>query len=629
MARFTRNVVALAECEAPQIKKTLRACLIEPRLILEAKTKQDLIDLAEQNGIFSTLDEWTIEIMRAAKEAGKSPLDAMLQATRETRGPSKKAAHKSPMAAAQAELASLRKDISRKADELGLDVPGDRLAFAADWSRGPAGKYQTMEIPAYQPAAGQRKHTMQDEDLLVQDEYTSIVDKSYRPATAHAALGHGYEGSTYVSPMVQAHISARLSAKESARLSAQESLPSFRGSAEKTKESKKSGGKKGKAAATTREATREAQGGQSKTGNAPASKRGSKGGKRHTPPQSTAASARPTTASAASLSAALAPAVVAAAAPAVMAAAAAHLGSKSGAARPAASMNEFFEAAKADAAKAGPRGARGYTPLTSIGSRGGDLSAALTPAVVAAAAPAVMAAAAAHLGSHAEQAMPLDRTRRQPPALQAASVVRQQSTDSLNISMSSSAEWDDVLFRGQVPSFVERSARSYPVPKSSILADDDSRGMPEEVFGRVVDQHGVRSKPKPKPLPSPTKAPVTDREMYGETMREYGLDIEDLKTARKAAAKAAQEARETANLNRGSSTDDRGGKGERIAVAAAMADLGLSLDEIRNAMRHRGTSTLEDEPEDLLRKAVTWDEEVARAKKWALRGAQTNWARFD
>jgi hypothetical protein len=249
-------------------------------LILEAKTKQDLIDLAEQNGIFSTLDEWTIEIMRAAKEAGKSPLDAMLQATRETRGPSKKAAHKSPMAAAQAELASLRKDISRKADELGLDVPGDRLAFAADWSRGPAGKYQTMEIPAYQPAAGQRKHTMQDEDLLVQDEYTSIVDKSYRPATAHAALGHGYEGSTYVSPMVQAHISARLSAKESARLSAQESLPSFRGSAEKTKESKKSGGKKGKAAATTREATREAQGGQSKTGNAPASKRGSKGGKR-------------------------------------------------------------------------------------------------------------------------------------------------------------------------------------------------------------------------------------------------------------------------------------------------------------------------------------------------------------
>ena len=60
-----------------------------------------------------------------------------------------------------------------------------------------------------------------------------------------------------------------------------------------------------------------------------------------------------------------------------------------------------------------------------------------------------------------------------------------------------------------------------------------------------------------------------------------------------------------------------------------MADLGLSLDEIRNAMRHRGTSTLEDEPEDLLRKAVTWDEEVARAKKWALRGAQTNWARFD
>jgi hypothetical protein len=249
--------------------------------------------------------------------------------------------------------------------------------------------------------------------------------------------------------------------------------------------------------------------------------------------------------------------------------------------------------------------------------------------VVAAAAPAVMAAAAAHLGSHAEQAMPLDRTRRQPPALQAASVVRQQSTDSLNISMSSSAEWDDVLFRGQVPSFVERSAQSYPVPKSSILADDDSRGMPEEVFGRVVDQHGVRSKPKPKPLPSPTKAPVTDREMYGETMREYGLDIEDLKTARKAAAKAAQEARETANLNRGSSTDDRGGKGERIAVAAAMADLGLSLDEIRNAMRHRGTSTLEDEPEDLLRKAVTWDEEVARAKKWALRGAQTNWARFD
>ena len=553
MARFTRNVVALAECEAPQIKKTLRACLVDPRLILEAKTKQDLIDLAEQNGIFSTLDEWTIEIMRAAKEAGKSPLDAMLQATRETRGPSQKAAHKSPMAAAQAELASLRKDISRKADELGLDVPGDRLAFAADWSRGPAGKYQTMEIPAYQPAAGQRKHTMQDEDMLAQDEYTSIVDKSYRPATAHAALGHGYAGSTYVSPMVQAHISARLSAKESARLSAQESLPSFRGSAEKTKESKKSGGKKGKAAATTREA----QGGQSKTGNAPASKRGSKGGKRHTPPQSTAASARPTTASVASLSAALA------------------------------------------------------------------------PAVVAAAAPAVMAAAAAHLGTHAEHAMPLDRTRRQPPALQAASVVRQQSTDSLNISGASSAEWDDVLFRGQVPSFVERSARSYPVPKSSILADDDSRGMPEEVFGRVVDQHGVRSKPKPKPLPSPTKAPVTDRDMYGETMREYGLDIEDLKTARKAAAKAALEARETANLNRGSSIDDRGGKGERIAVAAAMADLGLSLDEIRNAMRHRGTSTLEDEPEDLLRKAVTWDEEVARAKKWALRGAQTNWARFD
>ena len=240
-----------------------------------------------------------------------------------------------------------------------------------------------------------------------------------------------------------------------------------------------------------------------------------------------------------------------------------------------------------------------------------------------------MAAAAAHLGTHAEHAMPLDRTRRQPPALQAASVVRQQSTDSLNISGASSAEWDDVLFRGQVPSFVERSARSYPVPKSSILADDDSRGMPEEVFGRVVDQHGVRSKPKPKPLPSPTKAPVTDRDMYGETMREYGLDIEDLKTARKAAAKAALEARETANLNRGSSIDDRGGKGERIAVAAAMADLGLSLDEIRNAMRHRGTSTLEDEPEDLLRKAVTWDEEVARAKKWALRGAQTNWARFD
>ena len=95
--------MALAECEAPQIKKTLRACLIDPRLILEAKTKQDLIDLAEQNGIFSTLDEWTIEIMRAAKEAGKSPLDAMLQATRETRGASKKAAHKSPMAAAQAE----------------------------------------------------------------------------------------------------------------------------------------------------------------------------------------------------------------------------------------------------------------------------------------------------------------------------------------------------------------------------------------------------------------------------------------------------------------------------------------------------------------------------------------------
>ena len=552
MARFTRNVVALAECEAPQIKKTLRACLVDPRLILEAKTKQDLIDLAEQNGIFSTLDEWTIEIMRAAKEAGKSPLDAMLQATRETRGPSQKAAHKSPMAAAQAELASLRKDISRKADELGLDVPGDRLAFAADWSRGPAGKYQTMEIPAYQPAAGQRKHTMQDEDMLVQDEYTSIVDKSYRPATAHAALGHGYEGSTYISPMVQAHISARLNAKESARLSAKESLPSSRGSAEKTKESKKSGGKKGKAAATTREA----QGGQSKTGHAPASKRGSKGGKRETPPQSTAASARPT-ASAASLSAVLA------------------------------------------------------------------------PAVVAAAAPAVMAAAAAHLGTHAEHAMPLDRTRRQPPALQAASVVRQQSTDSLNISTASSAEWDDVLFRGQVPSFVERSARSYPVPKSSILADDDSRGMPEEVFGRVVDQHGVRSKPKPKPLPSPTKAPVTDRDMYGETMREYGLDIEDLKTARKAAAKAALEARETANLNRGSSIDDRGGKGERIAVAAAMADLGLSLDEIRNAMRHRGTSTLEDEPEDLLRKAVTWDEEVARAKKWALRGAQTNWARFD
>ena len=552
MARFTRNVVALAECEAPQIKKTLRACLVDPRLILEAKTKQDLIDLAEQNGIFSTLDEWTIEIMRAAKEAGKSPLDAMLQATRETRGPSQKAAHKSPMAAAQAELASLRKDISRKADELGLDVPGDRLAFAADWSRGPAGKYQTMEIPAYQPAAGQRKHTMQDEDMLAQDEYTSIVDKSYRPATAHAALGHGYEGSTYISPMVQAHISARLNAKESARLSAKESLPSSRGSAEKTKESKKSGGKKGKAAATTREA----QGGQSKTGHAPASKRGSKGGKRETPPQSTAASARPT-ASAASLSAVLA------------------------------------------------------------------------PAVVAAAAPAVMAAAAAHLGTHAEHAMPLDRTRRQPPALQAASVVRQQSTDSLNISGASSAEWDDVLFRGQVPSFVERSARSYPVPKSSILADDDSRGMPEEVFGRVVDQHGVRSKPKPKPLPSPTKAPVTDRDMYGETMREYGLDIEDLKTARKAAAKAALEARETANLNRGSSIDDRGGKGERIAVAAAMADLGLSLDEIRNAMRHRGTSTLEDEPEDLLRKAVTWDEEVARAKKWALRGAQTNWARFD
>ena len=552
MVRFTRNVVALAECEAPQIKKTLRACLVDPRLILEAKTKQDLIDLAEQNGIFSTLDEWTIEIMRAAKEAGKSPLDAMLQATRETRGPSQKAAHKSPMAAAQAELASLRKDISRKADELGLDVPGDRLAFAADWSRGPAGKYQTMEIPAYQPAAGQRKHTMQDEDMLVQDEYTSIVDKSYRPATAHAALGHGYEGSTYISPMVQAHISARLNAKESARLSAKESLPSSRGSAEKTKESKKSGGKKGKAAATTREA----QGGQSKTGHAPASKRGSKGGKRETPPQSTAASARPT-ASAASLSAVLA------------------------------------------------------------------------PAVVAAAAPAVMAAAAAHLGTHAEHAMPLDRTRRQPPALQAASVVRQQSTDSLNISGASSAEWDDVLFRGQVPSFVERSARSYPVPKSSILADDDSRGMPEEVFGRVVDQHGVRSKPKPKPLPSPTKAPVTDRDMYGETMREYGLDIEDLKTARKAAAKAALEARETANLNRGSSIDDRGGKGERIAVAAAMADLGLSLDEIRNAMRHRGTSTLEDEPEDLLRKAVTWDEEVARAKKWALRGAQTNWARFD
>lgn len=280
MARFTRNVVALAECEAPQIKKTLRACLVDPRLILEAKTKQDLIDLAEQNGIFSTLDEWTIEIMRAAKEAGKSPLDAMLQATRETRGPSQKAAHKSPMAAAQAELASLRKDISRKADELGLDVPGDRLAFAADWSRGPAGKYQTMEIPAYQPAAGQRKHTMQDEDMLVQDEYTSIVDKSYRPATAHAALGHGYEGSTYISPMVQAHISARLNAKESARLSAKESLPSSRGSAEKTKESKKSGGKKGKAAATTREA----QGGQSKTGHAPASKRGSKGGKRETPP---------------------------------------------------------------------------------------------------------------------------------------------------------------------------------------------------------------------------------------------------------------------------------------------------------------------------------------------------------
>ena len=63
---------SLADLQAPQIKRILREWTVDPRLILNADTKMDLIELAEQQGITSAPEEWTLQMIkedRARKES--------------------------------------------------------------------------------------------------------------------------------------------------------------------------------------------------------------------------------------------------------------------------------------------------------------------------------------------------------------------------------------------------------------------------------------------------------------------------------------------------------------------------------------------------------------------------------
>ena len=54
---------------APEIKLILRAFSVDPVLILDAKTKMDLVELARHHGITSMPDEWTLQKLKS-KECG-------------------------------------------------------------------------------------------------------------------------------------------------------------------------------------------------------------------------------------------------------------------------------------------------------------------------------------------------------------------------------------------------------------------------------------------------------------------------------------------------------------------------------------------------------------------------------
>ena len=66
------SLSSLADLQAPQIKRILREWTVDPRLILNAETKMDLIELAEQQGITSAPEEWTLQMIKEAR-ARKEP----------------------------------------------------------------------------------------------------------------------------------------------------------------------------------------------------------------------------------------------------------------------------------------------------------------------------------------------------------------------------------------------------------------------------------------------------------------------------------------------------------------------------------------------------------------------------
>jgi hypothetical protein len=66
---------AMASMEAltiVEIKRTLRGCSIPPQEILAARTKVELIELAQRHGIKGVPDEWTIEKIKASKVGAPS-----------------------------------------------------------------------------------------------------------------------------------------------------------------------------------------------------------------------------------------------------------------------------------------------------------------------------------------------------------------------------------------------------------------------------------------------------------------------------------------------------------------------------------------------------------------------------
>ena len=68
----------MADLPIPQIKNILRACNIEPVHILGAKTKPELVELAESLGIIMVPEEWTMDKIRQEQARRKEVARAKL-----------------------------------------------------------------------------------------------------------------------------------------------------------------------------------------------------------------------------------------------------------------------------------------------------------------------------------------------------------------------------------------------------------------------------------------------------------------------------------------------------------------------------------------------------------------------